>query len=146
MISTVRVVLRRLVEADRAEVSAMALSPAVWSRIDASLAITPAEPMGFWCVESAGSFVGIGGLWPLGADVELAVYLVPTACHQGLAREASERLIAWAKMFGRERLVARTTADHRAAIACLMGLGFQQTIQQGAVLGFVREPAHETAR
>ncbi len=149
-LETSRLLLRRLVAADLADLIALDSDPEVMryvgSPADVRSAAETAErargrireaeysaldPLGLWRVEDRHdhAFYGVTALlrMPVGDDVELAYRLVRAAWGKGLATEAAGALAAHAlRTLALPRLVAVTYPDNRASQRVLDKLGFER--------------------
>ena len=150
VLETPRLVLRRLVPADLADLVALASDPEVMRYVGSPAGVkSPAEtlkrargriaeaergvlePLGLWRIErrEGGAFCGIGALLPMpsGHDVEVAYRLARVAWGAGIATEAAGALVAHGlHTLALPRLVAVTYPDNRASQRVLDKLGFER--------------------
>jgi len=155
-LETPRLLLRRLVAADLADLVALDRDPEVMRYVCSPAGVKTAaetverargriveseqglhEPLGFWRIEGRGdhAFCGLGALLrmpegddvPAVTDVELAYRLVRTAWGRGLATEAAGALVTHAlRTLALPRLVAVTYPANRASQRVLDKLGFER--------------------
>ena len=149
VLETPRIVLRRLVPADLADLIALDRDPEVMryvgspagvkseaeteARARARIRETEAgqhEPLGFWRIEARdATFLGMAALirMPDGDDVEIAYRLARVAWGRGIATEAAGALVAHGlRTLGLPRIVAVTYPENRASQGVLDKLGFER--------------------
>jgi RimJ/RimL family protein N-acetyltransferase len=149
-LETPRLLLRRLVSADLADLIALDSDPEVMRYVGSPAGVkTPAEteerargrireaelgllePLGLWRIETRadGAFWGVGALlrMPEGDDVEVAYRLARSAWGRGIATEAAGALAAHALgALGLARVVAVTYPGNRASQRVLDKIGFER--------------------
>ncbi len=150
VLETPRLVLRRLVPADLADLIALDSDPEVMRYVGSPAGVrTPAEteerargriqeaergliePLGLWRIEwrADRAFCGVGALlrMPAGDDVEIAYRLARSAWGQGIATEAASALAAHALgALALPRVVAVTYPANRASQRVLDKIGFER--------------------
>jgi RimJ/RimL family protein N-acetyltransferase len=149
VLETPRLVLRRLVPADLADLIALDRDPEVMRYVGSPAGVKSPEetrarararieeseagqhePLGFWRIEARdATFLGMAALirMPDGDDVEIAYRLARAAWGQGIATEAAGALVAHGlRTLGLPRLVAVTYPENRASQGVLDKLGFER--------------------